>query len=198
MFLYCLPFNLHSLLPASRVCDGEGRGEGQEQSNASVKWHVSAVPCITGCSASGNTAQFCRTKNIYSDIGGKKQTSKMLSKVNSSLYSMGNTVMVLGMLFVCVPDMNRDGGRALSFTCGHWKMICTGICCAEDVRKSTVQYHLLSRESDWTGNSDLSFLMYSVRTPKVGQFTGWLENPSICRFHGWGPVLLDEGPVLWK
>lgn len=80
---------------------------------------MSAVPCITGCSASGNTAQFCRTKNIYSDIGGKKQTSKMLSKVNSSLYSMGNTVMVLGMLFVCVPDMNRDGGRALSFTCGH-------------------------------------------------------------------------------
>lgn len=76
-------------------------------------------------------------------------------------------------------------------------MLRASTCSAEDVRKHHVQYqHLLSHRNDWTGNSDLSFLRSSMRTLEVGQFTGWLYGPSIHRFHGCGPVLLDVWPVL--
>ena len=78
-------------------------------------------------------------------------------------------------------------------------MLCASTCSAEDGSKHHVQYHLLlSHRNDWTGNSDLSFLRSSVRTLKVGQFTGWLYSPSIHRFHGCGAVLLDACPALCK
>lgn len=70
MFLCCLPFNLYSLSPFSRVCGRKGQGEGQEQTDESVKWHLSTLAGIAGCCASVNTAQFCRTKSIYSGMAG--------------------------------------------------------------------------------------------------------------------------------
>lgn len=85
----------------------------------SVKHHLSAVAGTAGCSAPVNTARFCRTGKYLQWRGGRKLRLKMLSNVNSVVQSMGS-VMVVGLaaLFVWVLGMDRDGGRALSLTCG--------------------------------------------------------------------------------